>query len=257
MKLTNAIFTLLRCLFCIRRPGTDTGSARTEARARRCSRHSRQLRRGQGRRLYVARCAQRYNNGKPVRNAKTWYAKRRPEIEQIFLTQQFGRDPGRPADERFEVSDDGTPALNGKAIRKQITIRFSEDDSWPKIHLLVYLPATRKKPVPMFLSINFGAVQNAVDDPGITPEKVWDPRTNTQVPAATRDVASAASTSSRCWTPVLELPPSTTATSIPILPRIQNGIRARYLNPARQIGRQAIGVHRRMGLGHEPRGGLL
>jgi len=123
------------------------------------------------------------NNGKPVRNAKTWYSKRRPEIEELFLTQQYGRDPGRPAAERFEVTDAGTPALNGKAIRKQVTIRFSEDKSWPTIKLLIYLPAAAKKPVPMFLSITFGAVQNAVDDPGIAPEEVWDPKTNARVPA--------------------------------------------------------------------------
>ncbi len=120
---------------------------------------------------------------KTVRDAKTWYAKRRPEIEQIFLTQQYGRDPGRPADERFEVTDAGTPALDGKAIRKQVTIRFSKDETWPAIHLLIYLPAAAKKPVPMFFSINFGAVQNAVDDPGITPEQVWDPKTNTRIEA--------------------------------------------------------------------------
>ncbi len=123
------------------------------------------------------------SSGKTVGDAKTWYAKRRPEIEQIFLTQQYGRDPGRPADERFEVTEAGTPALNGKAIRRQVTIRFSQDESWPKIHLLIYLPAAAKKPVPMFFSINFGAVQNAVDDPGITPDKVWDPKTNTKIPA--------------------------------------------------------------------------
>ena len=122
------------------------------------------------------------NNGKPVRNAKTWYAKRRPEIEEIFATQQYGRDPGRPAGERFEVTDKGTPALNGKAIRKQITIWFSEDKSWPKINLLIYLPAAAQKPVPMFFSINFGAVQNAVDDPGIALGEIWDPRTNTRIP---------------------------------------------------------------------------
>lgn len=124
------------------------------------------------------------NNGKPVRDAKTWRSRRRPEIEEMFLTQQFGRDPGRPADEAFEVTDSGTPALNGKAIRKQVTIRFSEDKSWPAIHLLIYLPAAATKPVPMFFSINFGAIQNAVDDPGITPVEIWDPKTNTRVPAS-------------------------------------------------------------------------
>jgi hypothetical protein len=123
------------------------------------------------------------NNGKPVRNAKTWYTKRRPEIEEIFETQQYGRDPGRPADESFEVTDKGTPALDGNAIRRQVTISFSKDDSWPKIHLLIYLPAGAQKPVPMFFTINFGAVQNAVDDPGITPDQVWDPKTNTKITA--------------------------------------------------------------------------
>jgi hypothetical protein len=123
----------------------------------------------------------KFGNGKPVRDAKSWYSKRRAAIEQMFLTQQYGRDPGRPSGEKFEVTEAGTAALDGKAIRKQVTIRFSEDATWPAIHLLIYLPTAAKKPVPMFFSINFGAVQNAVDDPGITPEEVWDPKTNTRI----------------------------------------------------------------------------
>ncbi len=70
------------------------------------------------------------------------------------------------------MTDKGRPALNGKAIRKQVTISFSKDPVWPKIHLLNYLPANAHKPAPMFFSIDFGAVQNAVGDPGITPEEV-------------------------------------------------------------------------------------
>ncbi len=116
------------------------------------------------------------NNGKHVKDAKTWWTKRRPEIEAIFETEQYGHDPGRPAEESFDVTDKGTPALGGKAIRKQVTISFSRDPSWPKIHLLIYLPASATKPVPMFFTINFGAVQKAADDPGITPIEVWNPR---------------------------------------------------------------------------------
>ena len=123
------------------------------------------------------------NDGKPVRNAKTWWTKRRPEIVDMFETQQYGRDPGRPSGEAFQVTDQGTPALNGKAIREQVTISFSNDPSWPKIHLLIYLPVSEHKPAPMFFTINFGAVQNAVDDPGITPDEVWDPKTNTRIQA--------------------------------------------------------------------------
>ena len=63
------------------------------------------------------------NDGKRVKDAKTWWTKRRPEIEEIFESEQYGRDPGRPEEETFDVTDKGTPALNGKAIRKQVTIR--------------------------------------------------------------------------------------------------------------------------------------
>jgi hypothetical protein len=121
------------------------------------------------------------NDGKPVRDAKTWYAKRRPEIVTMFETQQYGRAPGRPEGESFEVVDKGTPALNGKAIRKQVTIYLDKAKTGPSIDLLIYLPASATKPVPMFFSINFGAIQKAVDDPGIKPETVWDPKTNTRI----------------------------------------------------------------------------
>jgi hypothetical protein len=128
----------------------------------------------------------RLNNGKPVHDARTWYSKRRQEIVEMFETQQYGRAPGRPADQSFEMVDPGTLALNGKAIRKQVTIYLDKDKTGPSIDLLIYLPAAAAKPVPMFFSINFGAVQNAVDDPGIKSEKTWDPKTNTRVtpPAA-------------------------------------------------------------------------
>src|SRR5271168_4302291 len=126
--------------------------------------------------------ALKLNNGKSVRDARAWYSKRRPEIVEMFETQQYGRAPGRPPDENFDIIDPGTSALNGKAIRKQVTIYLNREKTGPAIHLLIYLPAAASKPVPMFFSINFGAVQNAIDDPGINPETVWDPKTNTRIP---------------------------------------------------------------------------
>jgi hypothetical protein len=122
----------------------------------------------------------RLDNDKPVRDAKTWWTKRRPEIVILFETQQYGIAPGRPADESFQLTEKGT-AFAGKAIRKQVTISFSNDSTWPKIHLLIYLPSAAKTPVPMYFTISFAANQCATDDPGITPEKTWDPRTKTKV----------------------------------------------------------------------------
>jgi hypothetical protein len=38
------------------------------------------------------------SNGKPVRDAKTWFEKRRPEIVKLFEESEYGTSPGRPAD---------------------------------------------------------------------------------------------------------------------------------------------------------------
>ena len=123
-------------------------------------------------------------NGTPVRDAKTWTTKRRPELVKLFETQQYGIAPGRPEGESFDVFDGGTQALDGKAIRKQVVIYLNKEKTGPHINLVEYLPAKQaagKKPVPMLLSINFGAVQMAVNDPGIRPIQIWDPKTNTKI----------------------------------------------------------------------------
>ena len=115
------------------------------------------------------------SDGKPVRNAKTWFNQRRPEIVHLFEEDQFGRSPGRPADMSFDVFDKGTPAFDGKATRRQITIYFSANKSGPKLDLLVYVPAEAKKPVPVLLNISFTANSNTVDDPGVKAGEVWGP----------------------------------------------------------------------------------
>src|SRR3954452_9218454 len=46
-------------------------------------------------------------NGKPVRDAKTWYGKRRPEIIRLFEENQFGRSPDAPTGLMFDVFDKG------------------------------------------------------------------------------------------------------------------------------------------------------
>lgn len=118
-----------------------------------------------------------------ARDAKTWTQKRRPEIVRLFEENEYGRSPGRPAGMTFDIFDKGTPALDGKAIRKQVTVYFSSDKNGPKMDLLIYLPAEAKKPVPLFLQISFGANSSAVDDPGIKPGEVWG-RDKKKVPAS-------------------------------------------------------------------------
>ncbi|MEP7272269.1 MAG: acetylxylan esterase [Acidobacteriota bacterium] len=121
-------------------------------------------------------------SGKPVRDAGTWVQKRRPEILRLFEENQFGRSPGRPPGMTFSVFDHGTPAFDGKALRRQVTIYFSADKGGPKMDLLLYLPANANKPVPVLLNISFTANSNVVDDEGVKPGEIWN-REKKRVPA--------------------------------------------------------------------------
>lgn len=113
------------------------------------------------------------SDGRRVRDAKTWHGKRRPEIVRLFEEHQFGRSPGRPSGMSFDVFDKGTPALGGKAVRRQVTVYFSRDKAGPKMDLLIYLPAQARRSVPVLLNLSFTANSNAVDDPGVKPGEVW------------------------------------------------------------------------------------
>ncbi len=123
-------------------------------------------------------------NGKPVRDAKTWTGQRRPEIVRLFEENEYGRAPGRPAAMSFDVFDKGTPAFEGKALRRQVTVYFSADKAGPKMDLLLYLPAAAGKPAPVLLNLSFSANSSTVSDPGVKVGEVWG-RDKKKVPANT------------------------------------------------------------------------
>ncbi len=114
-------------------------------------------------------------NGSPVRDAQTWRQQRRPEIARLFEENQFGRSPGRPAGMTFEVFDNGTPAFDGRAIRRQVTVHFFGAKAGPKMDLLLYLPVHARKPAPLLLHLSFSANSTTVDDPGVRAGEVWGP----------------------------------------------------------------------------------
>jgi hypothetical protein len=114
-----------------------------------------------------------FPDGKKVKNARDWYKKRRPQIVSLFEEYQYGKIPVTPKDLTFRVFDKGTPALNGKAVRTQVTVYLTKDTSDHKIDILIYLPAEAKKPVPLFFNISFSPNVSVVDDPGIKPGYTW------------------------------------------------------------------------------------
>ncbi len=111
--------------------------------------------------------------GKKITNKKVWLQQRRPALLKLVEEIQFGKMPARPTTLHFKVWDEGTPALNNKAIRKQITVFFTDDTSRYKMHLLVYLPVNLKKPAPLLLNISFSAYCQLVDDKGLYVGDIW------------------------------------------------------------------------------------
>jgi len=122
-------------------------------------------------------------SGAPVTDADSWYRQRRPEILDVLVEQQFGRAPGRPEAMSFDVFDAGTPAFDGRAVRRQVTIYFSEDKSDYYVDLLIYLPADADGPVPLLLQAGWSANNLAVDEPGIRVGRSWSAQTGTRTPA--------------------------------------------------------------------------
>ena len=119
-----------------------------------------------------------FNNGKPVRSAKEWNRRRRPEILELFAANVYGHSPQAPAELRYEVFDVDEHALAGKAVRKQVTIYFSAKKDGPKEDLLIYIPAGTAKPAPVILVINFAGNQAVSTDPAIKLATIWNPKTH-------------------------------------------------------------------------------
>jgi hypothetical protein len=114
-----------------------------------------------------------FANGTAVRDAKAWRT-RRQEIFDLFATRMYGRTPGgRPKDMSFELLDLDKAALGGTAVRKQVRVFFSSRKDGPRMDILLYLPGGVRKPVPVFLGLNFTGNHSVHKDPGIQLGKVW------------------------------------------------------------------------------------
>ena len=81
-----------------------------------------------------------------------WESVHRPVIYNFFQKEVYGYMPTRQAPMSYKELCSG-PALGGKAIRKQVSIRL-EGMATP-ILVLMYMPANADGPVPAFLGMNF------------------------------------------------------------------------------------------------------
>jgi len=112
-------------------------------------------------------------DGQRVTDAAAWRNRRRPEILALFQKYVYGKMPGRPEGMKFQTRSVARDALGGKATRKEVTVLFTGKDDGPKMDILIYLPNEAKKPVPLFLGLNFAGNHAIHRDPGITLSTSW------------------------------------------------------------------------------------
>ncbi len=111
-------------------------------------------------------------NGERVRDATTWFERRRPEILELYRSEVFGRSPARPAALDFEIVATDQAALGGKAVRKRVFL-WPAGKEGPKMDLLLYLPAGANKPSPVFLGLGFLGNHSVAADPGVPLAEEW------------------------------------------------------------------------------------
>ena len=114
-------------------------------------------------------------DGTPVTDAQTWRATRRAEILALFESQVYGKTPSAAVEIESEVTSVDEDALEGKAIRKEITLHFRNAQGEAKLDILLYLPRAHAGPVPIFLGLNFFGNHTIHADPGITLSTAWMP----------------------------------------------------------------------------------
>ena len=138
-------------------------------------------------------------DGTKVDSAKVWTEKRRPEILALFEKYVYGKAPGRPVAVKYEIEEDDQ-ALDGRAVRKQVAITLSNNGKSLRLDLLVYLPAGRSKPTPVFVGLNFGGNHTIHADPGIRLSSSWM-RSSRNLPGVVdhRATEAARGKSSRRW----------------------------------------------------------
>ncbi len=113
------------------------------------------------------------SHGERVTSAEMWNTTRRPEILKLFESQVYGRGPGKAPDIVFETFSVDNNALGGTAVRKQVSVLFAGKKDGPKMDILIYLPADARRPVPLFVGLNFQGNHSIQADPGIKMSTNW------------------------------------------------------------------------------------
>lgn len=98
-------------------------------------------------------------NGAPVTSPETWWKQRRPEIQEDFDREIYGRVPAQLPAVRWEVLSSEDATDGAFAVRRRNVVGRVDNSAFPAItvaiELSVTLPARTQGPVPVMLELGF------------------------------------------------------------------------------------------------------
>lgn len=132
--------------------------------------------------------------GKPVVDADMWEQVRKPELLKLFASQVYGTAPP-PCKISHRLISKVDNAIDGKAVRREVDVRFGESEDAPSMRLLIYTPKNASSAVPAFLTLNFQGNHSVDPDPSISINTNWmrargDSTKENRATEAARGVAS-------------------------------------------------------------------
>jgi hypothetical protein len=99
------------------------------------------------------------NDGKPVKTAKEWWDKRRPEIEELFDREIYGRVPKNTPKVKWEVVKTTNDTIGKILVVTKKLSGHVDNSAYPQItvniDLTLVTPANAKGPVPVIMEFGF------------------------------------------------------------------------------------------------------
>jgi len=111
--------------------------------------------------------------GKRIANAESWNATRRGEILSDFRDLMYGHTPELSITLRAEILATRRDAMEGLATRSLVRLHLFEGPNAPRIDLMLYVPNTATKPVPVLLGLSFNGNASVEPDPAIPLSQGW------------------------------------------------------------------------------------
>ena len=104
------------------------------------------------------------NNGQKVTNAEMWWNRRRPEIEEFFDREVYGRVPANVPKVKWEVMSLTKDTVKNIPVITKKLLGHIDNSSYPlisvDINLTLTIPADVKEPVPVMMEFGFNFPAN-------------------------------------------------------------------------------------------------